>query len=97
MSEPRGGHDALTERQAPKVLFRLEAFFFFFYPLRTISFHPWKDLRGLYLDQSVLDDPAHVQPPLCNVGVVVVQVGREGQQVGSEILCKVEDGEKVRD
>lgn len=53
-------------------------------------------MRGLYLDQSVLDDPAHVQPPLCNVGVVVVQVGREGQQVGSEILCKVEDGEKVR-
>lgn len=52
---------------------------------------PWKDPRDPHLDQSILDDPAHVQPPLCHVRVVVIQVGREGQQMRSEILCKLRE------
>lgn len=50
----------------------------------------------LYLDQRAPDDPAHVQPPLCNVGVVLVQVGRESQQMRLEVFCR-EKSRRVRD
>lgn len=78
-----------------KDAFQAGGFFFFLTPREPFFFVPWKDLRGLYLDQSVLDDPAYVKPPLCDVGVVVVQVGWEGQEVGLEILCKVEGRDKM--
>lgn len=48
----------------------------------------WKDLRGHYLDQGVLDDSAHIQSPFCNIRVVLVQVWWKGQQMRSEIVCR---------
>lgn len=44
-------------------------------------------LRDLYLDQSILDDTAHVQPPFCHIRVLLIQVRWKGQQMRSEIFC----------
>lgn len=64
--KPQGGHTAVTGRQRSSQT--LTVF------IRVKQRFPQKDLRELYLDQRVLDDSAHIQPPFCNIRVVVIQV-----------------------
>lgn len=82
VSKPQEGHAALIDchwpGQALTVFTRIKPRF------------PLKDLRELHLDQRVLDDSAYIQPPFCNVRVVVIQVWWKGEQMRSEIFCREE-------
>ncbi len=78
--KPWGGHAAVIDCQRSGQTLTIF--------IRVKWRFPWKDLRELHLDQRVLDDSAHIQPPFCNIRVVVVQVWWEGEQMRSEIFCR---------
>lgn len=55
----------------------------------------WK--RVLYLDQSFLDDAAHVEPPFGHIRVLLIQVGWKGQQMWLEIFCRKKNNQYTVD
>ena len=45
-------------------------------------------LHPAHLDHGGFDDPAHILPPLRHVRVVLVQVGREGEEMRFEVFYR---------